>query len=83
MPFETTKFCYFCGTGPLEPIESGGWYCDTCKAEFMIIVHKKPRLTLEEAQTTFDNIPIPPKKGRRNIRYKANDAKKQEVGALP
>lgn len=82
MPFETTKFCYFCGTGPLEPIESGGWYCDICKAEFMIIVHKKPRLTMEEAQATFDKIPLTKKKGR-NIRYKANDAPKEKVGALP
>ena len=84
MIFETTKFCFYCGHGPVDLLEHEGnsYSCSICKAIFLIDGIKDPQLTLEESQAVFDKIPHKKKKGR-NIRYKTKDAKKQEVGTLP
>ena len=57
MPFETTKFCFYCGTGPLEEI-GDYFHCTICEAVFRIMEVKDPQLTLEEAQAVFDKIPL-------------------------
>ncbi len=84
MPFETTKFCFFCGHGPVDLLEYKGisYSCSICKAIFLVDRIKEPQITLEEAQAVFDKIPLTKKKGR-NIRYKSKDAPKQKVGSMP
>ena len=57
MIFETTKFCHFCGTGPLEEV-GDCFHCLLCDSAFRIMVVKDPQITLEEAQSAFDKIPL-------------------------
>ncbi len=59
---KTGGFCFFCGTGPMEKMSDGSFYCSICQGRFMIQLIKESQITLEEAQAIFDKIPLTDKK---------------------
>jgi len=71
-------FCYYCGTGPIEEI-GDYFHCTICEAVFRIAEVKEPQLTLEEAEATFNKIPLTDKKAlfakKRNERKSKTDTK--------
>jgi hypothetical protein len=77
MIFETTKFCFYCGHGPVELLEYKGnsYSCSICKAIFLIDGIKDPQLTLEEAQAVFDKIPLTDKKAVQAAKRKNTSSK--------
>jgi len=74
MPFETTKFCFYCGTGPIDEV-GDYFHCTICEAVFRIAEVKEPQLTLEEAEAKFNQIPLTDKKALQTKKRKGNAAK--------
>lgn len=60
------RFCFFCGEGYDKSKWPTEFECSECKAVFVIpVMIKEPEITLDEAITNFNKIPLTDKKAVR------------------
>lgn len=56
---EYTRFCHYCGTGPIAFDDVNTTYrCSECMAAYGISPYKEPELTPEEVIEKFNKIPL-------------------------